>query len=132
MWYPIVAKERFVSIFQLDDTQSSGKWLIPIPFGDPDGIWKRLANAARDGRLRAVKISAPPLDEKLGHHLVCAYSKISTQIAVGEALAKLRMLGVSGDLRYKSDKATLEGRDEYLWSSVDLEPRPLSRLSERD
>ncbi|MCS4088840.1 DUF1917 domain-containing protein [Rhizobium sp. BK176] len=127
MWYPIIAKERFVSIFQGDDTHSSGKWLIPIPFGDPDGTWERLADAARDGRLLAVKISAPPLDEKLGHHLVCAYSKISTRIAVNEALSKLRMLGVSGDLRYKSDKATLDGRDDYLWDSVDLEARQPSR-----
>ncbi|WP_455273411.1 putative phosphothreonine lyase domain-containing protein [Rhizobium herbae] len=101
-----------------DDTSASGKWLVPITLGDPEGIWRKLLDAAVNGELAAVKISSARLDAKLGHHLVCAYCETSQEKEVGETLAQLRKLGIRGDLRYKSDRATLHGRDEYLWHST--------------
>jgi hypothetical protein len=129
MWMTIVSKEKFLSSFHGDDITSSGKWLVPIPLGDPEGIWDRLASAARSGELDAVKISSARLDAEIGHHLVCVYCKVSFESYVGETLTTLRELGVKGDLQYKSDKATFDGRDEYLWQSVKFDAIPFPTKS---
>lgn len=122
MWHAAISKSGFTSqIVGDDDKSASGKWLVPIALGDPEGIWPKLAEAAAQGKLAAVKISSARLDVKLGHHLVCAYCKTSRENDVGETLRKLRNLGIIGDLRYKSDRATLQGRDEYLWHSSKVE-----------
>ncbi|KQT95437.1 MULTISPECIES: putative phosphothreonine lyase domain-containg protein [Rhizobium] len=122
MWHAAISKSGFTSqIGGDDDILASGKWLVPIALGDPEGIWRKLAEAAAHGDLAAVKISSARLDVKLGHHLVCAYCKTSQENDVNETLTKLRNLGATGDLRYKSDRATLQGRDEYLWHSTELE-----------
>ncbi|KQT04078.1 putative phosphothreonine lyase domain-containg protein [Rhizobium sp. Leaf386] len=122
MWHAAISKSGFTShAFCDDDKSASGKWLVPVALGDPEGIWRILADAAAQGELAAVKISSARLDVKLGHHLVCAYCETSQENDVRDALTKLRNLGVSGELRYKSDRATLQGRDEYLWHSTELE-----------
>ncbi len=120
MWQALISKFGFESILSDDDHSSSGKWLVPIALGDPDGIWQKLQQAAHEGQVTAVKISAPPLDDVLGHHLVCAYCPSSHENHVVPALSVLRRLGVKDQIRYKSDKATVEARDEYLWDSRDL------------
>jgi hypothetical protein len=124
MWNPLVG--RFVSVVGPNDETGSGKWLVPVPFGDPDGLWVRISAAASEGVLPGAKLSSLRLDGILGHHLVCAYCPLSNREAVAVVLATLRGLGATGDLEYKSDRATLLGRDEKLWHSADIEtPKPL-------
>lgn len=122
MWRPAISVFGFSSTpFCSDDLAASGKWLVPVSLGDTDGAWQKLADAAANGDLLAVKISSDRLDLILGHHLVCVYCQTSQSANVIATLGKLRTLGISGVLRYKSDRATLQRRDEYLWTSADFE-----------
>jgi hypothetical protein len=122
MWYPIVSASPFLSrVNTQNDETATGKWLVPVPLRDPDETWDDIQDASAGGIFVAAKISGPKLDAILGHKLVCVYSRTSDENAVAEVLRHLREIGVKGDLRYKSDKATAEGRDEYLWTSRQFE-----------
>lgn len=122
MWHHVISKGRFTSrISPNGDEMGTGKWIVPFPLGDPDELWERLVKAACGGDIAATKMSAPRLDAILGHHLACVYCRMSDEASVGETLAVLRDLGVEGPLRYKADKATVEGREEYLWTSDQFE-----------
>jgi hypothetical protein len=73
MWQPVIP-HRFTSrIVRGDDEAGTGKWLVPVGIGDPQGLWTGIREAAADGRLTAAKLSSPRLDDKLGHHLACVY-----------------------------------------------------------
>lgn len=122
MWRPAISAFGFNSTpYCRKDLTASGKWLVPVALGDKDGIWQKLADAATNGDLPAVKISSDRLDRILGHHLVCVYCQTSQRPDVIATLVKLRILGINGELRFKSDRATLLCRDEYLWTSADFE-----------
>lgn len=114
--------EPFNSKFAVStEEESSGKWLVPIPFDDLDEIWDAIIKAVGRHEFVAVKKSAKPLDNILGHHLVCVYSTGSTRAEVEVVLQRLRAIGVKGPLTYKTDKATASGRDDKLWTSEDIE-----------
>jgi len=57
----------------------------------------------------------------MGHDLVCVYCGASDAETVTGTLRHLRAIGVDGELSYKSDRATVEWRDEYLYNSNDFE-----------
>ena len=122
MWMSPISRTQFVSrTFRMTDEEATGKWLVPAELGDPDEVWERICVAAACGQLPGVKISSPRLDEILGHHLICVYCERSDKETASSVLKTIRGLGVEGHLRYKSCKATVDGRDEYLWSSEELE-----------
>ena len=121
LWHPTLSFTGFRSRILDTDEASTGKWLVPIPIPDIGLIWEEIEDAACEGRLLAVKKSTDVLGKKLGHNLACVYCTSSDGDTVREVLALLRELGVDGELRYKSDKATLEFRDQYLWSSDEIE-----------
>jgi len=122
MWEPVIRSGHFSSnVNARDERQSTGKWLVPVEFGDPDGVWERIQVATAFRRFAAVKISAPTLSAILGHRLVCVYSESSEEEQVGEVLRCLREIGVQGNLTYKTDLATFQGRDDKLWTSEQLE-----------
>ncbi|MGO4569045.1 putative phosphothreonine lyase domain-containing protein [Rhizobium sp. 2YAF20] len=121
LWYPTLSKSSFRSIITDDDTTSTGKWLAQVQAPDIGLIWEALEDAAVEGRLLAVKKSTRELRRQLGHDLICVYCAASDEETVSETLTTLREIGVDGELCYKSDKATFDGRDEYLWSSEDFE-----------
>ena len=122
MWKNGISKSGFSSRTWVDDeVKCTGKWLVTFPLGDPDGLWDRLAEAAKRGDLTATKMSGPRLDAIVGHHIACVYCVSSQRDVVEQTLRTLRELGVEGPLHYKSDKATVEGREEYLWTAEQIE-----------
>lgn len=125
MWHHVISKDLFLSRFTPEDeTLGTGKWVVTFPLGDPDDLWERLVKAACAGDLDATKRSSARLDAIAGHHIACVYCRSSDEETVKRTLALLREIGVSGPLRYKSDKATVERRDEYLYESDLLEGGP--------
>jgi hypothetical protein len=121
LWYPTISKSGFRSIIRDTDEASTGKWLVGVSVPDISRLWEEIEDAAVEGRLLAVKKSTGLLRSKIGHDLVCVYCSGSDEATVTETLTVLREIGIDGDLEYKSDKATLERRDECLYSSLDFE-----------
>ncbi len=122
MWHHVISKDQFKSrISPESDEMGTGKWIVPFPLGDPDDLWERLVKAACHGDIVATKMSSSRLDAIVGHHLACVYCGMSDEASVGQTLTVLQDLGVEGPLRYKADKATVEGREEYLWTSDQIE-----------
>lgn len=125
MWQPVVSQSRFISrTFRVTDEEATGKWLVPADLGDPDLVWESIAVAAASGRIPGAKISSSHLDRILGHHLICVYCERSDRESVSDLLGLLRDMGISGPLRYKTCKATVERREEFLWMSSDFEDAP--------
>jgi hypothetical protein len=121
LWYPTISRTGFRSEVLDSDHASTGKWVVPIPVPDIGLLWEDLEDAAVEGRLLGVKKSTHELVKKIGRNLACVYCATSDEATVAETLRTLREIGVDGELRYKSDQATADGRDEYLWSSADFE-----------
>jgi hypothetical protein len=120
MWLEQIPS-NFTSRIVETDEASSGKWLVPVSLNDPTGLWARLQDLAWRNRIAAVKISAPPLDDKLGHHLVCVYCAKSDRDVVTSTLLLIRDAGFVGECSYKSDRATLQNREDRLWTSSQIE-----------
>lgn len=122
MWQHVISQRPFSShVSAPEETFCTGKWVVTFPLDDPDDLWERIVKAAVRGEVDATKMSAPRLDAIAGHHIACVYCRYSDPESVGKTLRVLRELGVEGPLSYKSDKATVEGRDEYLWTSEQIE-----------
>lgn len=122
MWNYVISQSQFASSRNVaEEEMSTGKWLVPVPLGDPDDIWETICVAAASGVLVGAKISSGRLDRILGHHLVCVYCPESSEATVRATLEQLRTMGVTGPLEYKTDKATYERREDRLWSSGSLE-----------
>ncbi|MBY5407409.1 DUF1917 domain-containing protein [Rhizobium leguminosarum] len=127
LWFPTLSKSGFRSIICDNDELSTGKWLVPLAVPDIGGIWEEIEDAAVEGRILAAKKSTHELVRIIGHNLACVYCSASDPDAVAETLRTLREIGVDGELKYKSDLATFDGREEYLYSSSEFEtllPRP--------
>lgn len=127
MWQHVISSKLFVSdLSGKDDVSCSGKWIVEFPLDDPDEVWERLVHAACDGLIDATKRSSPRLDAIVGHHLACVYCRSSDPEYAARTLAVLREMGIEGPLRYKSDLATVQGREEYLWVSEEIEAAHVS------
>ena len=101
-----------------DDVSSSGKWVLHVPaLAQDDTLWNDIVDMAINSEFDAVKRTSSTFEKDEGTGIICVYCKISSDWYVMGALSKLRGLGIEGELFYKSDKATREGREEYLWSS---------------
>ncbi|KQY26222.1 hypothetical protein [Rhizobium sp. Root482] len=111
-WFPTMSTTSFSSIIADSDQASSGKWIIE----HPGPLWEEIEDAAIEGQLLAVK-------KARDHSMVCVYCISSDQETAAATLAILRDIGVEGELRYKSDRATEQRQDEYLYDSGDFEPR---------
>ncbi|TAW50578.1 hypothetical protein [Rhizobium leguminosarum] len=109
-WFPTMSSTGFSSIIAGSDHTSSGKWIVP----QPGPLWEEIEDAAIEGRLLAIKKSQD-------HSIVCVYCRSSDEETTAATLAVLRDIGVEGELRYKSDRATRQRRDEYLYDSADFE-----------
>ena len=115
MWqHPIGS---FSNIIKDTDEESTGKWLVPISFDD-DEAWQKIQDNVANRKIISAKISSKRLDEKLGYHLVCVYTYPWN---VRETLKVLREIGFIGELKYKSDRATYEDRDGYLYFSSTID-----------
>lgn len=122
MWQHVISYKPFVSRYAgREEAACTGKWLVTFPLRDPDDLWEHIVKAATHGDIIATKCSGPRLDAILGHHLACVYCPASDEATVAQTLAVLRDLGVSGPLNYKTDLATVEGREDYLWTSEQIE-----------
>ncbi|MBY5820042.1 hypothetical protein HFN60_31105 [Rhizobium leguminosarum] len=113
-WFPTISENAFTSVINETDQTSTGKWIIP----QPGSLWEEIDAAIIDGRLAAVK-------KARDHSVALVYCRSSDEETVAETLAILRQIGVDGELQYKTDKATDERRERYLYSSTDFEhPSP--------
>ncbi|NZD51870.1 hypothetical protein [Rhizobium leguminosarum] len=121
LWFSTLSKTGFRSVIADNDEASSGKWLVPAPVPDIGLLWAEIEDAAVDGKLLAAKKSTHELVRIIGHNLACVHCAASDAATVAETLRTLREIGVDGELQYKSDRATFDGRDEYLYSSADFE-----------
>lgn len=110
-WFPSFSECGFTSIVSETDIASSGKWVIR----NPGALWEEIDGAVIDGRLLAIKKS-------WCHSIALVYCHASDAETVSASLSILREIGVSGELQYKSCRATDQKRDEYLWTSDDFEP----------
>ncbi len=127
LWHPTVSRNGFRSVIRDTDEASTGKWMVQISLPDIGLLWSDIEAATIGGRLLAVKKSTWTLSKKMGHELVCVYCLASDLATVTETLSVLRELGVSDELKYRSDLATFEHREDFLYSSTDFEdPAPKS------
>lgn len=127
MWEYPISKGGFSSLVRDDDVSSSGKWVLHVPVLEQDNtLWDNLINMTINSEFDAVKRTSSAFERGEGTGIICVYCRISSDWYVMGALSKLRGLGIEGELFYKSDKATRDGREEYLWNSgmfEDNEPR---------
>lgn len=89
-----------------------GKWLIFVRRGSVDEVWGRIRQATETGKLGiAAKVSTSrPSGYKPPAHVICVYTyDFRDKANVGEVLKRLREIGITGKLYYKSDQATLSG-----------------------
>jgi hypothetical protein len=89
-----------------------GKWLISVRRGSVDEVWGRVRQATEVGQLGiAAKVSTSrPSAYKSQDHVICVYTHdFRDKANVGEVLKRLREIGITGKLYYKSDQATLTG-----------------------
>ncbi len=109
-WFPTTSEHSFQSLVTDSDHTSTGKWIIQ----QPGLLWEEIDAAIIDGRLDAAK-------KARDHSIALVYCRSSDEQTVAETLAILREIGVEGELAYKSDRATEQRRDEYLYRSEDFE-----------
>ena len=89
-----------------------GKWLIFVPHDGVDEVWEKIRQSTETGRLGiAAKVSTSrPSGYKSSDHVICVYTyDFRDKANVGEVLKRLREIGITGKLYYKSDQATLSG-----------------------
>ncbi len=89
-----------------------GKWLIFLGRGSVDKVWEKIRQATVAGQLGiAAKVSTSrPSAYKSVDHVICVYTHdFRNKANVGEILKRLREIGITGKLYYKSDQATLNG-----------------------
>jgi hypothetical protein len=89
-----------------------GKWLIFVPLESVDEMWGKIRQATLTGQLGiAAKVSTGrPSGYKSQDHVICVYTHdFRDKANVGEILKRLREIGITGKLYYKSDQATLNG-----------------------
>lgn len=89
-----------------------GKWLIFVPHESVDEVWEKIRQATEAKQLGiAAKVSTSrPSGYKSKDHVICVYThNFRDKANVGEVLKRLREIGITGKLYYKSDQATLSG-----------------------
>jgi len=89
-----------------------GKWLVFVRRGSVDEVWGRIRQATESGKLGiAAKVSTScPSGYKPQDHVICVYTyDFRDKANVGEVLKRLRKIGITGKLYYKSDQATHRG-----------------------
>lgn len=97
------------------DTEHSGKWLLFIRRVFIDQAWAVIKKATKEGRLtKAAKVSTalenPNAKDNIDH-VICVYTYDCTDEAdVKNVREKLRELGFTKKMPYKSDQATFSGR----------------------
>jgi hypothetical protein len=96
-------------------TVRSGKWLLFVDREGVDGAWLKTRAALDAGKLgRCVKVSTArrnPLSTDPHRHVICVYTYDSEDATDMErVLASLRELGFPGQIPYKTDEATHQGR----------------------
>ncbi|MBY3044862.1 hypothetical protein [Rhizobium leguminosarum] len=111
-WFPTTSENAFQSLVTDSDQTSTGKWIIQ----QPGSLWEEIDAAIIDGRLTAAK-------KARDHSVALVYCRSSDEHTVAETLAILREIGIEGEIRYKSDRATEQRRDDYLYESDEFEPR---------
>lgn len=98
-----------------DWTDRSGKWLIFVPLKQLDEKWAIIARETESGQLgiaaKAATAKLNDLSKNQWVKVICVYTYDSAdQEDVMRIRERLRVLGFSKKLSYKTDQATTEGR----------------------
>lgn len=101
--------------YQLDNPETSGKWLLFIHRSAIDRAWKKIKQATEEGLLgSASKVSTArpnPNASDSDNHVICVYTYDSDDYDdVSRIRSKLRTLGFTARIPYKTNKATIEGK----------------------
>ncbi|MFX1295275.1 MAG: putative phosphothreonine lyase domain-containing protein [Promethearchaeota archaeon] len=96
-------------------TQQSGKWLVFVHKNQIDLVWKKIKFCIENGELgRSAKVSTArpnPNAQDPEKHVICVYTYNSDDVEdVRRIRQRLRELGITQKIPYKTDKATLEGK----------------------
>jgi len=93
------------------DNAKSGKWLIFIHKKNAEKVWGEIKDATENGLLGVgSKIFNPSIPTSRSIVVACIYTyDYEDKVDVYRVLSKLRELGFTGTLSYKTDEATLRG-----------------------
>ncbi len=88
----------------------SGKWMVWISKANVDEIWQRIKKSVEKGELGiAAKVATAKQSQSV--HLICIYTYDHTdENDVMRVRGKLRELGFTSKMPYKTDEATLQGK----------------------
>lgn len=107
---------------KIDNLNNSkfGKWLIFVPVKDIDKVWEQIKIATEQNLLGFSSQSSTQLGwhlyNKPSDYVICVHTYDYDDINdVKRVREELRKLGFNETLKYKTDKATLQGVEEYLY-----------------
>lgn len=93
----------------------------PLSLPNLDPLWEEPEDAVGQRPAAGYKKLTIIVRKKIERDLVSVYCSASDAATVAETPAIPRNFGVHGERQYKSDKATFDGREQYLDSSADFE-----------
>jgi hypothetical protein len=101
--------------YKTSKSGNGGKWLVFITKENIDTVWRKIKEATENGFLGDYsKVSAGkenPFNEDKNKFVICVYTYDSTDVEdVKQIRARLRTLGITFKIRYKTDKATRENK----------------------
>ncbi len=95
----------------------TGKWLIFLNKENVDKIWNKIKLATEEGSLgiEAKVSTAKPKSTNIGFekdkHVICVYTYNWTDVKdVKRVREKLKKLGITGKIPYKTDEDTIKGK----------------------
>ena len=88
----------------------SGKWMVWISKANVDKTWQKIKDSVEKGELGiGAKVATAAQSDKV--HLICIYTYDHTDEGdVRRVRDKLRELGFTSKMPYKTDEATLSGK----------------------
>jgi len=102
------------------DKSKFGKWLIFVPVKDIDKSWEQIKIATEQNLLGFSSQSSTELgwyeNKKPPHYVICIHTYDYDDVNdVKRVREELKRMGFVKPLKYKTDKATLQGVEEYLY-----------------
>jgi len=111
--YHIYAQNKFIKY--PSSTERSGKWLIFVPKNQINQVWRKIKKSVEIGELgRRAKVSTSrpsPNAQDPNKHVICVYTYDSEDVEdVMRIRQRLRELGITNKIPYKTDRATMNGK----------------------
>jgi len=100
------------------DPNLVGKWLVYVSAENVDATWNKISKLTIKGKLGiSAKVSTAKNEHLYKQRVICVYTHpYSNFIDVMRVRKELRKLGFRDKLNYKTDTATILGKEEYLYT----------------